>query len=76
MEKKEVNIKFLQKNLDQVLDFIEHGDEIVITRRDVPIAKISPMEKKNFNIGRDFLSQKSIETERSPFTETPEIWFG
>lgn len=46
----EMSVKEARKNLSLLLDKVEHGDEIMITRRGRRVAKITaPMTiKKNF----------------------------
>ncbi|MFZ1291591.1 MAG: hypothetical protein WAR79_15955 [Melioribacteraceae bacterium] len=76
MHQQELNISSMQKNLPKIMDMVIHGDEIIITKSDIPIAKISPIEEKKTYYTSSFLRAKSIETKRSMFTDSPENWFG
>jgi antitoxin (DNA-binding transcriptional repressor) of toxin-antitoxin stability system len=39
---KKVSVREVQHNLRKVLQYLEHGDEIIIMRRNTAIAKIVP----------------------------------
>jgi len=43
---KEANIRHLQHHLSEVIDEVEHGEEVVITRRNRVIARIIPYQSK------------------------------
>ncbi|MBK7105679.1 MAG: hypothetical protein IPH62_10385 [Ignavibacteriae bacterium] len=76
MHQQELNISSVQKNLPKIMDMVIHGDEIIITKSDIPIAKISPIEENRPNYVSSFLRAKTIETKRSMFMDSPENWFG
>ncbi|MBK8943920.1 MAG: hypothetical protein IPM32_01495 [Ignavibacteriae bacterium] len=76
MHQQQLNISSIQKNLPKIMDMVIHGDEIIITKSDVPIAKISPIEETRPKFTSSFLRAKSIETKRSIFMDSPENWFG
>ena len=76
MHQQELNISSVQKDLPKLMDLVIHGDEIIITKSNVPIAKISPIEKKKVTLSNVYYQAKSIETKRSTFSDAPEYWFG
>jgi len=75
MLKKEVNISSFQKNLPELIDIVMKGDEIIITKSNIPIAKVTPIESPK-NIKSNFLAAKVIEAKRAFTNEAPENWFG
>ncbi len=76
MTRKEVNIKSFQKNLSELLNSVEQGDEIILTKHDIPIAKISPIDAPSITLKNSFLTARAIETKRMHNTDASEIWFG
>ena len=76
MLKQTVNITSFQKNVPDFLELVKNGDEIILTKSDIPFAKIIPIEKKSSNIKTDFFTVKSFEKSRISKTEAPENWFG
>ena len=76
MLKQEVNISSFQKNLPELIDLVLQGDEIIITKSNIPIAKVSPIENTGVSIKPNFLTARVIESKRVRKTEAPENWFG
>jgi prevent-host-death family protein len=76
MLKQKVNINSFQKNFPDFIDLVMKGDEIIITKANVPIAKVTPIEKKNVKISDTFISAKVLESKRVISSEAPENWFG
>lgn len=76
MLKKEVNIRSFQKNLTEIFDAIMEGEEIIITKSDIPIAKLSPIESPVSNIKANYFSAKVNQAKRALSGEAPENWFG
>ena len=76
MLKQEVNISSFQKNLPQLIDLVMNGDEIIITKSDIPIAKVSPIDNSDIAVKHNFLTARVIETKRAKKSEAPENWFG
>ena len=76
MIKQTVNISSFQKNLPDFIDLVLNGDEIIITKSDIPVAKIIPIEDEKKEIKTDFFTVKSSVKERIVKSEAPENWFG
>lgn len=76
MLKQKVNISSFQKDLPKLMDLVINGDEIIITKSDVPIAKITPIEQKSVTPKNTFLAARTIELQRAYFGEATENWFG
>lgn len=76
MHQQELNISSVQKNLPKIMDLVIRGDEIIITKSDIPIAKISPIEDQKINYASSFIRAKTVETKRSLHQDSPENWFG
>ena len=76
MIKQTVNISSFQKNLPDFIDLVLNGDEIIITKSDIPVAKIIPIEDEKKEIKTDFFTVKSAVKERIVKSEAPENWFG
>lgn len=76
MLNKEVNISSFQKNLPELLDLVMHGDEIIITKSNIPIARVTPVENNSVTLKNNFLTARVLETKRARTTEAPENWFG
>lgn len=76
MLKQEVNINSFQKNLPELIDLVLQGDEIIITKSNIPIAKVSPIEHSSGKIKPNFLTARVIESRKVFKSEAPENWFG
>ncbi len=76
MHQQKFNIASAQEKLPQLMDLVVRGDEIIITKSNIPIAKISPIEISKSTFSADFLKAKSIEAKRTHFSDAPENWFG
>ena len=76
MLRQTVNINSFQKNFPDFLELVINGDEIILTKSDIPVAKVIPIEKKSVNISNSFFTVKTIEKERVRKSEAPENWFG
>ena len=76
MLNKEINIRSFQKNLPEIIETVLQGDEIIITKSNIPIAKLTPIENPLATVKSKILSAKAIETKRILAGETPENWFG
>ena len=76
MTRKEVNITSLQKNLPELLETVIQGDEIILTKHNIPVAKISPIENSSIILKSSFLTARAIEAKRIIHSDTPENWFG
>ena len=76
MLKQEVNISSFQKNLPELLDLVLQGDEIIITKSNIPIAKVTPIEDNSVTLKPNFLTARVIENRRAIKNEAPENWFG
>ena len=76
MLKQEVNINSFQKNLPELIDLVLKGDELIITKSNIPIAKVSPIENTSVTLKPNFFTAKVIESRRVRKNEAPENWFG
>lgn len=76
MLKQKVNISSFQKNLPELLNLVENGEEIIITKSNIPIAKVTPIEQPAVSIKPTFLTAKVMESRRIHKAEPPENWFG
>lgn len=76
MLQQKLNINSVQKNLPKLMDLVVRGDEIIITKSEVPIAKISPLEEPKLSYTSNFIRAKSLVSQRNPFSDAPEYWFG
>lgn len=76
MLKKEVNISSFQKNLPELMDIVMKGDEIIITKSNIPVAKVTPIEKSITQVKNNYLTAKAIEAKRAFKNEASENWFG
>jgi prevent-host-death family protein len=57
----EINVKEARKNLSLLLDKVEHGDEVVITRRGKRVAKlVVPVTNKKLPKLESFRNQLKI----------------
>lgn len=75
MHQQQLNISSVQKDLPKLMDLVIRGDEIIITKSDIPIAKISPITEKKLVIQLHICRQDQLK-KRSPFSDAPEYWFG
>jgi prevent-host-death family protein len=65
----EVNVKEARKHLSSLLDRVERGEEIIISRRGKPAARlVSPVSKNTLPSLRDF--RASISTTGKSLSET------
>jgi prevent-host-death family protein len=76
MLKQEVNIRSFQKNLPELINLVMNGDEIIITKSDIPIAKVTPIANDDVAMKNNFLAARVIEKKRAVTSEAPENWFG
>ncbi len=76
MQQQELNITSVQKDLPKLMDLVLHGDELIITKSNIPIAKISPIENTSVTLKPNFFTAKVIESRRVRKNEAPENWFG
>lgn len=76
MLSQEVNINAVQKNLPKLMDLVIKGDEIIITKSDIPIAKITPIENKAVSGKSAFLAARTMVLQKKYFGEATENWFG
>lgn len=76
MRKQEINIHSFEKNLPKFMELVIKGDEIILTKSDVPIAKITPIQPKVEVVGTSFAWTKIIQNERVRKADVPENWFG
>jgi antitoxin (DNA-binding transcriptional repressor) of toxin-antitoxin stability system len=76
MLKQEVNISAIQKDLPKLMDLVVKGDEIIITKSDIPIAKITPIERNTVSTKSALLAARTMELQRAYFGEATENWFG
>jgi prevent-host-death family protein len=52
------NIHAAKTNLSRILERVEHGEEIIISRAGTPIAKVVPLTRRVDRTGRGSLSGK------------------
>ena len=65
----EISVKDARKNLSMLLDKVEHGDEIVITRRGKRVARlITPVQNEKLPKLKSFRRQLQVSGE--PMSET------
>ena len=76
MLKQEVSISSFQKNVTKLLDVVLSGDEIIITKSNIPIAKVTPINDPKIILKNDFITASAINSRRAPSSEAPENWFG
>ncbi|MBA2667667.1 MAG: type II toxin-antitoxin system prevent-host-death family antitoxin [Trueperaceae bacterium] len=63
-----VNVSETRENLAQLLDAVEAGEEILIVRRDRPVARLVPIDTSM----TAFLDRVALRTELPPMTEPAE----
>jgi prevent-host-death family protein len=61
-----VNVSETRENLAQLLDAVEAGEEVVIMRRDRPVARLVPMDKPM----APFLDRSRLRNELPPMKTT------
>jgi prevent-host-death family protein len=49
------NIHDAKTNLSRIIDRVEHGEEIIISRAGTPVAKVVPLTRKVDRVGRGSL---------------------
>jgi prevent-host-death family protein len=50
------NIHDAKTNLSRIIDRVEHGEEIIISRAGNPVAKVVPLNRRVNRVGRGSLS--------------------
>lgn len=50
------NIHDAKTNLSRIIDRVEHGEEIIISRAGTPVAKVIPLNRTVNRVGRGSLS--------------------
>jgi prevent-host-death family protein len=50
------NIHDAKTNLSRIIDRVEHGEEIIISRAGTPVAKVIPLNRRVDRVGRGSLS--------------------
>ncbi|MEV6924065.1 type II toxin-antitoxin system prevent-host-death family antitoxin [Dactylosporangium sp. NPDC051485] len=50
------NIHDAKTNLSRIIDRVEHGEEIVISRAGTPVAKVIPLNRRVNRVGRGSLA--------------------
>jgi antitoxin (DNA-binding transcriptional repressor) of toxin-antitoxin stability system len=78
MYRQEINITSLKKSLPKMLDLVAKGEEFIITKSNIPIAKITPIQPPTFSV-KDNISistARAIKNRMDIETNAPEYWFG
>lgn len=57
------NIHEAKTNLSRIIDRVEHGEEIIISRAGNPVAKVIPLHRSVTRTGRGSLRGKLVATE-------------
>jgi prevent-host-death family protein len=57
------NIHDAKTNLSRIIDRVEHGEEIVISRAGTPVAKVVPLNRRIDRSGRGSLRGKLVVAE-------------
>lgn len=57
------NIHDAKTNLSRIIDRVEHGEEIIISRAGTPVAKVIPLTRHVSRLGRGSLAGKLVITE-------------
>jgi prevent-host-death family protein len=57
------NIHDAKTNLSRIIERVEHGEEIVISRAGKPVAKVVPLARRLDRTGRGSLRGKLVATE-------------
>ena len=50
------NIHDAKTNLSRIIDRVEHGEEIIISRSGTPVAKVVPLNRRVDRVGRGSLA--------------------
>ena len=50
------NIHDAKTNLSRIIDRVEHGEEIIISRSGTPVAKVIPLNRRVDRVGRGSLA--------------------
>jgi prevent-host-death family protein len=54
------NIHDAKTNLSRIIERVEHGEEIIISRSGTPVAKVIPLTRSVHRVGRGSLAGKLI----------------
>ncbi len=54
------NIHDAKTNLSRIVDRVEHGEEIIISRAGTPVAKVIPLTRRVHRVGRGSLAGQLI----------------
>ncbi len=54
------NIHDAKTNLSRIIDRVEHGEEIIISRAGTPVAKVIPLTRRVHRVGRGSLAGQLI----------------
>ena len=57
------NIHDAKTNLSRIIDRVEHGEEIIISRAGTPVAKVVPLTRRVSRAGRGSLAGKLVVAE-------------
>lgn len=76
MYRQEINITSFRKYLPKMMDLVIKGDEIIITKSNIPIAKISPIQAPIFSAKIQIDKAHAIRNKMNIGTNAPENWFG
>jgi prevent-host-death family protein len=57
------NIHDAKTNLSRIIDRVEHGEEIIISRAGTPVAKVIPLTRRVSRTGRGSLAGQLVVTE-------------
>jgi prevent-host-death family protein len=57
------NIHDAKTNLSRIIDRVEHGEEVIISRAGTPVAKVVPLTRQVSRTGRGSLDGKLLLTE-------------
>jgi prevent-host-death family protein len=57
------NIHDAKTNLSRIIDRVEHGEEIIISRAGTPVAKVVPLNPRAERTGRGSLSSQLVLTD-------------
>ena len=58
-----VNIHYAKTNLSRIIERVERGEEIIISRAGHPVAKVIPLTRRVERTGRGSLRGKLVTTE-------------
>jgi prevent-host-death family protein len=54
------NIHDAKTNLSRIIDRVEHGEEIIISRSGTPVAKVIPLSRRVDRVGRGSLAGQLV----------------